>query len=248
MLRALPILIVTTRGDDASRKAVLDAGASRFMTKPFTPDAILARGTEPHDLDALLRSGVTRARRSRRVPFRLPRRGGRTLEWCRRHPHEVGRRHPRRTTAAARASRAHAAPPHDQGPLRDGRHRTDRRRSRIGWRRSSRSAELRRPNGGVQHSRRSMAGAPRYRDARKGARGKPRRHRLRPMRSSRSSMGDLHADEAASGPAGSLVRCAGSATGLGPSERRLLLDGMARGQRAVRVDFAPSQRSALAQD
>jgi len=41
VLRELPILIVTTRSDDASRKAVLDAGASRFMTKPFTPDVIL---------------------------------------------------------------------------------------------------------------------------------------------------------------------------------------------------------------
>ncbi len=41
-LRALPILVVTTRGDEASRTRALDAGASRFMTKPFTPDAILA--------------------------------------------------------------------------------------------------------------------------------------------------------------------------------------------------------------
>ncbi len=41
-LRDLPILIVTTRGDEASRARVLAAGASRFMTKPFTPDAILA--------------------------------------------------------------------------------------------------------------------------------------------------------------------------------------------------------------
>ena len=40
-LKDLPILIVTTRGDEASRARVLDAGASRFMTKPFTPDAIL---------------------------------------------------------------------------------------------------------------------------------------------------------------------------------------------------------------
>jgi two-component system chemotaxis response regulator CheY len=40
-LRELPILIVTTRGDDVSRERVLAAGASRFMTKPFTPDAIL---------------------------------------------------------------------------------------------------------------------------------------------------------------------------------------------------------------
>lgn len=40
-LRGLPILIVTTRGDEASRARVLAAGASRFMTKPFTPDVIL---------------------------------------------------------------------------------------------------------------------------------------------------------------------------------------------------------------
>ncbi|NTX02705.1 response regulator [Myxococcus sp. CA051A] len=41
-LRTLPIIIVTTRGDEASRARALSAGANRFMTKPFTPDAILA--------------------------------------------------------------------------------------------------------------------------------------------------------------------------------------------------------------
>jgi two-component system chemotaxis response regulator CheY len=41
-LRELPILIVTTRGDDASRTRALDVGASRFMTKPFAPDALLS--------------------------------------------------------------------------------------------------------------------------------------------------------------------------------------------------------------
>lgn len=40
-LRELPIIIVTTRGDDASRAKALDAGASRYLTKPFTPQAIL---------------------------------------------------------------------------------------------------------------------------------------------------------------------------------------------------------------
>lgn len=39
-LRALPILVVTTRGDEDSRAAVLAAGASRYMTKPFAPEAI----------------------------------------------------------------------------------------------------------------------------------------------------------------------------------------------------------------
>jgi two-component system chemotaxis response regulator CheY len=45
-LRELPIIIVTTRGDEASRARALAVGANRFMTKPFTPDALLseARG------------------------------------------------------------------------------------------------------------------------------------------------------------------------------------------------------------
>jgi two-component system, chemotaxis family, chemotaxis protein CheY len=40
-LRELPILIVTTRGDENSREQALRAGASAFMTKPFTPEGIL---------------------------------------------------------------------------------------------------------------------------------------------------------------------------------------------------------------
>ena len=41
-LRALPILVVTTRGDESSRARALAAGATRFMTKPFAPEALLA--------------------------------------------------------------------------------------------------------------------------------------------------------------------------------------------------------------
>jgi two-component system chemotaxis response regulator CheY len=41
-LKALPIIIVTTRGDEVSRTQALEAGASLFMTKPFTPEAIVA--------------------------------------------------------------------------------------------------------------------------------------------------------------------------------------------------------------
>ncbi|HWP04567.1 MAG TPA: response regulator [Polyangiaceae bacterium] len=41
-LRSLPVLIVTTRGDDESRERVLAAGATGFLAKPFTPDAIIA--------------------------------------------------------------------------------------------------------------------------------------------------------------------------------------------------------------
>jgi two-component system chemotaxis response regulator CheY len=41
-LRTLPILVVTTRGDESSRNRTLELGASAFMTKPFVPDVILA--------------------------------------------------------------------------------------------------------------------------------------------------------------------------------------------------------------
>ena len=40
-LRALPIVVVTTRGDDSSRTQALAAGATRYLTKPFTPEVIL---------------------------------------------------------------------------------------------------------------------------------------------------------------------------------------------------------------
>jgi two-component system chemotaxis response regulator CheY len=42
-LRDLPIIVVTTRGDEASRTKALSAGASRFMTKPFTPEGLLGQ-------------------------------------------------------------------------------------------------------------------------------------------------------------------------------------------------------------
>lgn len=41
-LRSLPIIVITTRGDATSRDRALGAGATRYMTKPFTPEAIQA--------------------------------------------------------------------------------------------------------------------------------------------------------------------------------------------------------------
>jgi two-component system chemotaxis response regulator CheY len=35
--RAVPIIVLTTRGDDASRSAALQGGASAYLTKPFVP-------------------------------------------------------------------------------------------------------------------------------------------------------------------------------------------------------------------
>jgi two-component system chemotaxis response regulator CheY len=39
--RSVPVIVLTTRGDDASRAAALQGGASSYMTKPFQP-AVLA--------------------------------------------------------------------------------------------------------------------------------------------------------------------------------------------------------------
>jgi two-component system chemotaxis response regulator CheY len=33
----LPVMVLTTRGDDMSRGAAMEAGASGYMTKPFSP-------------------------------------------------------------------------------------------------------------------------------------------------------------------------------------------------------------------
>jgi len=41
-LKRLPVIVLTTRGDEASRARALEVGASQFMTKPFTPEALLS--------------------------------------------------------------------------------------------------------------------------------------------------------------------------------------------------------------
>lgn len=41
-LSKIPIIIVTTRGDDSSKQRAMSAGASRYLTKPFSPDQIQA--------------------------------------------------------------------------------------------------------------------------------------------------------------------------------------------------------------
>jgi two-component system chemotaxis response regulator CheY len=38
--RHMPIIVLTTRGDEASRTAAFEAGATAYMTKPFAPQAL----------------------------------------------------------------------------------------------------------------------------------------------------------------------------------------------------------------
>ncbi len=51
-LRALPIVVVTTRGDETSRERALAAGADRYLTKPFAPEQILGAVAELLDARA----------------------------------------------------------------------------------------------------------------------------------------------------------------------------------------------------
>ena len=41
--RALPVIVLTTRGDEDSRVAAAEAGATAYMTKPFVPQALAER-------------------------------------------------------------------------------------------------------------------------------------------------------------------------------------------------------------
>jgi two-component system chemotaxis response regulator CheY len=43
--RGIPICVVTTRGDDASRTQALEAGANVYVTKPFTPQELITHAT-----------------------------------------------------------------------------------------------------------------------------------------------------------------------------------------------------------
>jgi two-component system chemotaxis response regulator CheY len=40
--RSLPVIVLTTRGDDASREAAVEAGATTYLTKPFSPQTLAA--------------------------------------------------------------------------------------------------------------------------------------------------------------------------------------------------------------
>ena len=40
--RALPFMVLTTRGDESSREEVLEAGATSYMTKPFSPNFLVS--------------------------------------------------------------------------------------------------------------------------------------------------------------------------------------------------------------
>jgi len=52
----LPVVVLTTRDDEASRTAAMRAGATRYLTKPFTPQSLL------NEVRTLIGSAVEGAR------------------------------------------------------------------------------------------------------------------------------------------------------------------------------------------
>lgn len=52
----IPVIVLTTRNDDGSRAAAMQAGATRYVTKPFKPQALLNEARE------VLASAVSGAR------------------------------------------------------------------------------------------------------------------------------------------------------------------------------------------
>lgn len=52
LYRSIPIIVLTTRSDPASRAAALNAGASLYLTKPFNPKSLAEHAhqlLEKHD-------------------------------------------------------------------------------------------------------------------------------------------------------------------------------------------------------
>ena len=54
--RGLPVLVLTTRGDDTSRGAAMAAGASLYLTKPFSPAVLAASVRQLLDASPVSRS------------------------------------------------------------------------------------------------------------------------------------------------------------------------------------------------
>ena len=60
-LRNLPVVVLTTRGDDSSRETALAAGATEYLTKPFAPQQLLSTARELLDADDIRPSEIGHA-------------------------------------------------------------------------------------------------------------------------------------------------------------------------------------------
>jgi two-component system, chemotaxis family, chemotaxis protein CheY len=55
--REVPVVVLTTRGDEVSRETALAAGATQYLTKPFAPDMLLASARDLLTASAARRQG-----------------------------------------------------------------------------------------------------------------------------------------------------------------------------------------------
>ena len=72
--RQLPIIVLTTRGDDQSRQAALQAGANAYLTKPFAPQGLAREAAALLATDRRARERLDDERLPRQLPGRLLRR------------------------------------------------------------------------------------------------------------------------------------------------------------------------------
>ena len=63
---AVPIVVLSSRGDEGGKVEALDLGADDYVTKPFGMDELLAR------MRAALRHQLAGARRAADLPHRRP--------------------------------------------------------------------------------------------------------------------------------------------------------------------------------
>jgi two-component system chemotaxis response regulator CheY len=56
--RKVPVVVLTTRGDDSSRETAMAAGATQYLTKPFVPQVLLSAARELLGPDAHLVAGT----------------------------------------------------------------------------------------------------------------------------------------------------------------------------------------------
>jgi two-component system chemotaxis response regulator CheY len=60
--RGIPVVVLTTRNDGASRTAVVDAGASLYVTKPFEPQGLAGKVRALLEGQTAARSDAARGR------------------------------------------------------------------------------------------------------------------------------------------------------------------------------------------
>ena len=60
--QALPVIVLTTRGDEESRRTAMDAGATLYLTKPFLPQVLAEHAAALFNREPARREGANHGR------------------------------------------------------------------------------------------------------------------------------------------------------------------------------------------